>query len=79
MRHNEDPLLIGEYGFTADLFGDSRAWFLISNPIVKLLETSEIVAGMFGVEFLHFQLPAPWYESVQKTRDLTATFLSIQR
>ena len=47
MRHNED-LLVENSGFVADLFKDFRAWFLISNPIVKLLETSEIVVGILG-------------------------------
>jgi len=45
VRH-KDYLLIENSGFVADLFKDVRAWFLISNPIVKLLETSEIVVGM---------------------------------
>ena len=45
MRHNGD-LLKENSGFTPDLFKDVRTWFLISNPIVKLLEPSEIVVGM---------------------------------
>jgi hypothetical protein len=47
VRH-KDYLLIENSGFVADLFQDVRAWFLISNPIVKLLETSEIIVGILG-------------------------------